>query len=373
MGWRDRILFLCALVGGIVALLKLAPVVGDWASAAFHLVHAEGRPPPALVVSTAIVDRQTEMGLVGGHGVPTRSSAPQVDVWIRNEGSKAVELESAQVDVTAGAQLLPCRSPQGGGPEEAQFERSYFINLPFSPSGEASVPSRPLHQSIAPGGAGEVKLYFRTLEWEALEELYGLRVRLRTTGDPQPVEVGRFVVSLPGSVVRDGAFLPEDRAVLEEAARFDERLESTWCYRRNMALLKRFESLPGRRSDAMKELPSWLPASNWDAFADPAPARRAAVEMLRPETLLGAPILAVFAARTTGDRQFVQRIRKRAIVALLHEAGRSLHPAPGVPRRAIFDASAAIALGGPPAAKQTLIHAEAALRGLEDVSGELSG
>ncbi|HEU4943812.1 MAG TPA: hypothetical protein VFT10_01480, partial [Solirubrobacterales bacterium] len=228
-----------------------------------------------------------------------------------------------------------------------------------------------LNQSVPPGGSGSVNLYLRTLEAESVSHLYALRLTLLTEDTANPVDVGRYVIGLPGPVSRFGSILPEDRTSIEALYDFDSTLESTWCYRRNMAEVSRLLAEPGMRSPAMKALESVQLAPNWPTYADPRPAHAAARALLEvPLSFLDAPSLAVFAAERTGDARFQSEIEERAVASLLRlaEEDDDLRP-----RQAIFAARAALGFEDSPAGREILARAEARLREQEDVSGELAG
>jgi hypothetical protein len=354
-------------------MLEFAPRgigwVGDAGHAAIH-VFSDDEPAVSLAVEPRVVNGQPDYGRVANHSVPTRATVPQIDLYVRNKGDETVELGRVKIEVVDSAVLENCIPPQGGGPEEPPFELSYFINLPVSPLPEERIIYRTLHQRVPPEGSGSVNLYLRTLETETLEQIYALRVTLLTGDGGEPVDAGRFVIGLPGPVSRFGSILPENPAAIDDLYPFDSELESTWCYRRNMAAVNRFGAMPGMRSPSMKAIDSARPAPNWSGYADQRPARSAAEALLEPPGFIDLPSLAVFAAERTGDRRFVSGVEERATAILLAAAEEQMSTSP---RRAVLEARAALKAEDSPEGREILALAEAGLRELEDVSGELSG
>jgi hypothetical protein len=324
-----------------------------------------GNQPIQIVVEPRLVNRELGYESVVDMTTPPRPTAPQIDVYIRNKGDHAVQLRKAKIEVLDSGRLESCIPPQGGGPEPPPFELSYFINLPIFPlQGEQTV-YRTLNQQVASGGAGSVNLYLRTLEQETQEGLFALRVTLITEEPTESINVGRFIVGLPGSVHRYGDILPEDRQAIQNLQNFEEHLESTWCYRSNLATVNRFIALPGMRSPAMKALNSIRLAPNWPSFADPRQPREAAEALLKLHAFVDAPMLAIFAAERTGDTQFEAEIKRRAVAMSLRYAEEELGFAP---RKAILDTCAALAISDSTAGREILARAEASLRHLGDAN-----
>jgi hypothetical protein len=371
---RTLILFWIAVVGVAITMLQFAPTgirwTGDAGEAAIHLFVGDGEAEVSIVVESRVVNRRPEYGFIDNHRVPTRATAPQIDLYVRNEGPDTVHLTKVKIEVIEMALLETCIPPQGGGPEAPPFELSYFVNLPINPLPEERTIYRTLSQSVPPGVSGSVNLYLRTLEAESLSQLYALRLTLLSGDTAEPVDVGRYVIGLPGPVSRSGSILPEDRNAIGNLYGFDSGLESTWCYRRNMAEVSRLLALPGKRSPAMKALESMQPAPNWSTYADPRPPRAAAQALLEPPSFLDLPSLAVFAAERAGNGGFQSEIEERAVAILLRSAEEAID---FQPLQAILSARAALGFEDSPAGREILARAEAHLRGLEDVSGELTG
>jgi hypothetical protein len=372
---RGTVLFWVAVAGLAFTVLQFAPTGIGWTGAAGEAVIRVFSPDDdgttvSIVVEPRLVNRQPEYGNVGRHRIPTRATATQVDLYVRNEGDGAVELDKVKIEVTDAAVLESCIPPQGGGPEEAPFELSYFVNIPVQPLPQERTIYRTLHQRVAPHSSGSVNLYLRTLESETIEQLYALKVTLLTGNGVESVDAGRYVVGLPGPISRYGSILPEDQEAIENLYSFDSQLESTWCYRRNMAAIGRLLGQPGMRSPAMKAVDLTQTASNWSAYVDRRPPRAAAEALLEPPGFVDSPSLAVFAAERTGDLRFEHGIEERAVATLLAAAEEHLVVNP---RLTIREARAALGFDDSPEGREILAKGEAALRGLGDVSDELAG
>lgn len=326
---------------------------------------------PRLQVEARVVDRETERGLISLRSEPTPSTAPQVDLYIRNEGDGSASLGQVEVTIQHAVQLDSCIPPQGGGPALPPIVRPYYINLPISPlPGERHI-TRSLDQTVEAEGAVPVHLIFRTLEDEQLDQVYLLKLRL-VPDDGAPIDLGRFLLSLPGAINRTGAWLPEDARSLENLRTFHDRLASTWCYRRNVAIVHELLPLDARSSAPMKALSAARPAPSWASFADPLPARAAAVRLLKSiHRSDQAPTLAVYAAERAGDRTFEASIRRRAAGIDLEQAEELLEDEGDAVKTGLFRLREALAIEPSAEAEELLPRAEAELRQAEHVTAEL--
>lgn len=363
--WPALIVTGIFVAAALVAIVKFVgpPVEG---------LFSNGGDSVRLRVDPQIVDREPERGLINLRSEPTPATAPQVDLYVRNEGGSPVSLGRVEIRIERAIQLSSCIPPQGAGPGLPPLERPLYVNLPLLPlPGERDI-VRNLDETVEAGGAVPVHLIFRSLEEEQLDEVYLLRVTLDPDGGA-PLGLGRFLLSLPGAINRTGAWLPEEAASLNDLRSFHQRLISTWCYRRNLAIVGELTQMGGRRSAPMKVLSAVRPAPNWAVFADPLPAREAAVRLLKdapPESR--APTLAVFAAERTGDPRFVAAIRRRAAKAELREARQDIEGEDGIAKAGLIELREALAIESAAAGRRLLPRAEAKLRQAEHAAGELA-
>lgn len=134
------------------------------------------------------------------------------------------------------------------------------------------------------------------------------------------------MIGVPGPVPHTGSHLPELRRLLVdtyESASADTALATSWCFRRNLAEMRRVFARPGRRAPAIAALSEVSLARGWRRLGDTRPAR-AAIEPLLGTEFLEGPALAVFAAEGTGDAQLVARTRRRAAARLSRWAQRGV-------------------------------------------------
>lgn len=251
--------------------------------------------------------------LVAGSFVQPPGTLPQIDITVRNTGKQAVLLTRARVTVLGSARLQICDF--GGGPVPVAGE--YAIELPVLPTPAERVVTRPLHQEVPAGGIDRFRLFFRAPRFGEDNFIYALQVELGTDESGRDVDVGRFVLGVPGAVDRGGRILPEGPFVATPPG--DDRLASTWCFRHNLAEVDRFLRTPGRRSASMADLAHFQLADWWSDFADRRSPRASVYPLLHAEVLYG-PALAVFAAKRTGDRELVERTRRSAAALLLRAA-----------------------------------------------------
>lgn len=270
------------------------------------------------VSQVVLVNGPSDTRLIDGSFVQTDASTPQIDVTVRNPGKESVLLTQARVTVEDSERLAVCEYSSG---DIIPSSKDYALELPVLPMPKERVVVRPLHQEVQPGAVDRFRVLFK-VEHPGLDNyLYAIRVELVTDQTREPVEVGRFVLGLPAPLIDPGAILPGGSFV--PGVRESERLASTWCLRRNLASVKRLLAQPGKRSPALADLLPFQFAGWWEGFADPRPASAAIEPLLRSPVGFG-PVLAVFAAEQTGDRQLVERTRKEAARLLLLGAEESL-------------------------------------------------
>jgi hypothetical protein len=314
-----------------------------------------------------IADERPVQNMVGNRAEWVRSTLPHIDFTIRNEGTKRIAPGRVRIELVDSEAISDCELPQGGGGGEIPIARSFLIDLPVLAVGKERVLYRQLHQEVLPEGAARFRVYFRSLADPFSEELFALNVSLAGEEPGQRLEIGRFLLGLPEAIPRGGSYLPENTTGLRAATEAHSLLPSSWCYRRNQAVIQRFLSLPGERSGSMR-----LPAEaslppGWGKLADRRSAAEAVTGLLRSNDLLLGPQLALFAARRGGKRALVQETRRRAVIELRsrikHWLRRSL------PEEAVIDARLLRRIH-PSAQAQTLLdRAEVALRKRESEAG----
>jgi hypothetical protein len=312
----------------------------------------------------ALVDEQPSSESVGDRAEWVRSTLPQIDFTVRNEGTKRITAGRVRIEVTNSERISSCELPQGAG-GEIPIDRSFVVFLPVLPVGRERVIYRQLHQEVLPQRAARFKLYFRSLGDPLSENLLALRVSL--IGDQgQRLEVGRFLLGLPGPVPQGGGyFLPETTTNLKTAREVHSLLASTWCFRRNLAVIRNFLSLPGERTTSMRDLSGVKPPPGWNELTDHRSPRRAIDGLLQSDDIILGPQLALFAAQQSGEPSLVHRTRRRASAALCRQARDWLMQELLLPERADVDARLARRMT-PSAETQGLVErADAALRASE--------
>jgi hypothetical protein len=190
------------------------------------------------------------------------------------------------------------------------------------------------------------------------------------------LEVGRFVLGLPRAIRQDGTYLPETANALEEAASVGARLPSTWCFRRNVAVVHKFLSLAGKRSPAIQALSLVKPPPNWGRFVDHRSAATAAGPLLHGGgfgEFFMRPVLALYAAHRAEDRSLVTKMEHRTIVVLRRDIESSLREQPTtVSEETVVDARLLSRLIPSRETRLLLRRSEAALRQSEAMLEGLS-
>jgi hypothetical protein len=309
---------------------------------------------PKLTLEEVVVrNGPSGFDTVGLHGEQTFASTPTVDLTVLNRGDARALVTGAEIHVLASTELPVCYS-QGGGDVPASAPET--IVLPFKPGAGEDVVFHDLHQQAGPDQADRFVFRFRPdPAGFGEDQLYALRVVLRVSGGAS-IDAGSFVLALPSMLDRWGDVLPEDQTFLEQAARQvapAKRTAITWCYRRNVAEVRRLTAMAGRRSPEVASLSRVVPAANWPAFASPVGPRDAALEIIDDDVSLIPE--AVFAAQRTHDPAFVAEIRARGVQALLDDARKDLDD--GQPELAVRRAQGAQQLGHTPEADDVLATA----------------
>lgn len=323
------------------------------------------------VRQTVVVNGLGGGRLVNGSFEQPHADTPQIDVTVRNTGKDPVLLTEARVTIEDSARLAVCEYHTG---DIVPVSKEYAIELPALPMPEERIVRRALHQEVRPGAVDRFQLLFRLPRNGHDIHIYALRVELSTDGPQKTVEVGRFLLGLPGTIGRDnGRMLPVTSASLGPIA--NERLAGRWCFRRNKAALDRLLSAPGKRSSTMAALADLSLAKWWPSFAEEQPTPATVEALLRPNVPEG-PILAVFAAEGTGEGRFAESVRVRAAEALLRTGKAALRDSEEIVGPinfllgAVQSARYSHAFAPSPKAREFVLIAEARLQAYEEEAEE---
>lgn len=255
---------------------------------------------------------------IGPHGQQTLASLPTIDMTLLNHGEGRALVTAADISVLAVTELPVCFAAGGGDVPTSPPET---IVLPFAPSAGERVIHHDLHQQAGPREADRIVFRFRQSPATFNEaQLYVLGIVLLLDGG-RSIDAGSFVLALPAMLDRWGDTLPEDATRLKEIEQQvppGQRTAIAWCYRRNMAEVRRLTAMAGSRSAEVGSLSQLTAAANWKSFVLPSPPRDAAMELIDGDVSLVPE--AVFAAQQTHDPAFVRLIRARGAQALVADA-----------------------------------------------------
>lgn len=368
---------LVLFLGALVTVLALAP--GEVSSAWHTLGGGGGGEGSAEAWADLVVERppvltngEAQRASAGPRTRWKRSTMPQVDLTLRNEGDGRIVLGRARIEVLASDRITSCLPPQGEGGGIPVAE-SIFVDLPLFPLPEEQVVYQPLHREIPPHHTTRIKLYFRSLDYENADDLFALDVSLLGAEPGQRTEVGRFVVGVPSAVPRYSFYVPESTETMRTAARYGEGLPTTWCFRRNLAVVHRFLAMRGRRSPSMSSLAFVRPPPGWSQAADGRAPAAAAGPLMRTGDFYVGPALAVFAAERSGAGALVRRTRREAAAELSREIEADLTGDPPTPHSAVADARTLLTLTDSDEARSLVGRSEAALRQSETELEGLGG
>jgi hypothetical protein len=361
----EKALFWVELVGGLLAITAILYGFGGtavrWAGDIFG--GAGSGKGKVEVVVTGVDNRAERMAYAGGTFVQTRATTPRIDVTLRNSGDSSVLVTEARIVVEDSAWLPICVFP-GAGP--VPVAGRYAVQLPFLPGqGERTV-VKPLHDIVPAGGVDRLQVYFGALRFGEDDNLYALHVEIGTE-EGETGDAGRFVLGVPTTVNRSGYILPEDDFALHTETFNPNRLASSWCYRYNLASVRRIISQPGKRTSDIAALADIRVVPDWSQWADDRPPRDAVTPLLTDPELNYGPLVAVFAAERSGDHHLLERTRARAAVILLDRAERELKPGPRfLPEFAVEFAHASLSLVSSDRGRELLSRAEERQREWEE-------
>jgi hypothetical protein len=123
-----------------------------------------------LRVKAQIVDREPQRSLISLRPEPTPATAPQVDLYVSNEGSASASLGKAEITIQRSFELDSCVPPQGAGPE-LPATRTALLREPAVRSPSRRAAPRPLHGPDRRSRRRRIiRLIFRSLEEEQLDQ-----------------------------------------------------------------------------------------------------------------------------------------------------------------------------------------------------------
>lgn len=328
------------IIGGLISLVRWTDhAVGSGASGGLEVVLAVPQNGPAMFSPT--------------FPLQTRASTPQVDVTLRNNGERQVVLTQARISVEDAAWLPICISP-GAGP--LPVAGRYAAALPFLPRPGDRSATEPLHDQVAPGRADRFKVYFQAPQVGEETTIYALHLEIEAEAGGESVDAGRFLFAVPSSVVRNGALLPEDDALIERET--FRPSDSAWCYRHNLSQLHRILTRPGDRSPELAALTDLQTARAWPGLRDRSLPPKEAIGPLLRNTAPWGPVVAVYAAEHADSPELLKETRRRAAAVLLDRAERHLAQNDW-PVNALEEASASQWLMPSPAARGLIGRAQA--------------
>ena len=360
------------IAAGVVVLGGLFAAVAFLASRAESLFGDERSGHGRIEVRQTVVLNGLGGGkLIDGSFVQPDEDTPQIDITVRNTGKDPVLLTEARVTIEDSTRLAVCEYHSG---DIVTVSKEYAIELPALPLPEEGTVRRALHQEVRPGAVDRFQLLFRLPRNGEDIHIYDLRLELSTDGSQKTVEVGRFLLSLPGVIGRDnGRMLPVTSSFPSSSA--GERLASRWCFRRNKAVLDRLLSSPGKRSSMMAAHADLALGKWWPSFAEGQPSPATVEALLRPDVPEG-PVLAVFAAESTGEARFAESARVRAAEVLLRNGEAALRDSEEITGPinfllgAVQSARYSYAFAPSPEARELVLSAEARLQAYEEEQEE---
>ncbi len=298
----------------------------------------------------------------GTSGGINRVSAqdPRVAVTVRNLGTATAWIEEARITIVEGARLRVC-VVQGGG--DVPRTNPYRITLPEFPGEDRQLVRRDLHVEVQPGHGVRPVLSFQK-EDIGTTNLYAIAVELVADPGGHVYDAGRFVIGVPGPVSRFGGVLPESEEVLTSDVTSPGEVIPTWCFRHNLAAMRRVLVEPGFRSAEVAALDHVQLAPGWNAYADHSPTQLAVEELLGSEDPEAA-LDAIEVARRSDDPGLEATVRKRAIAVLLRQGRRELE---SYPPNAVANAERVLSLGQSSAASRLLWRAKAAVRAEDELA-----
>jgi hypothetical protein len=349
--WQAEI-EVAAAVATILAILAAA--FGPAIKARF-----EGSEVKLEVKEVTVANQPADYRSIGGSLFQTAASEPTIEATVRNLGDDTVWIEEARITIEDAANLPSC--VYGGGGGDAPRTKRYEIRLPEYLGAGGRVVRRDLHVEVEGGRGVRPVLSFQVRDFTPAH-LYALHVELVPGPSGDLLDLGRFVIAAPGPLSRFGSILPENETLLTSTTAEPLRLVSTWCFRRNLAAVRRLIAHPGLRAPRVEALEYMETAPVWKRYVDDRPPRAAVGPLLR-STISEAPMFAVFAAEQSGDEELAAAVRRRAAVLLTERARDGIED---WARGAVTDAERALALEFSKAGQRVLRRAKARLEAEEE-------
>jgi hypothetical protein len=313
-----------------------------------------------------VANRPPSNSTVNGSLQQTAATEPTVEATVRNLGGNTAWIEEARITVKDVAPLPNC--VYGGGGGEVPRTKPYRITLPGFPGVGRRTLRRELHVQVEPQRSARPVLAFQVRDYP-MTRLFAIHVALVAAPSGRILDLGDFVLGVPGPPSRAGSLLPEDETTLTSEGATRLRLVSTWCYRHNLAAVRRLTRYPGKRSPYLGALANIYLAPGWGRYVDDRPAREAVYPLLHSD-VFEAPIFAVFAAESSGDPELEGKARRQAASLLLRRARDGLDE---YGRGAAADAETALSLVDSKQARTLLHQARIRMQAEEEELMEASG
>lgn len=306
-----------------------------------------------------VANQPADYRSVDGRLTQTAATEPTIEATVRNLGDDTVWIEEARITIEDAANLPSCLYGGGGG--DAPRTKRYRIELPEHVRAGGRVVRRDLHVEVEAGRGVRPVLSFQVRDFTPAH-LYAIRVELVPGPAGKLLDLGRFVIAAPAPLSRFGAILPESETTLKSEAAKPLRLVSTWCFRRNLAAVRRLIARPGLRAPRVAALEYLETAPVWKRYVDDRPPRAAVGSLLR-SVISDAPLFAVFAAEQSGDEGLEAEVRRRAVALLTERAQDGMED---FARGAVIDAERGLSLEFSKAGQRVLRRAKARLEAEEE-------
>jgi hypothetical protein len=315
------------------------------------------------VSEVTVSNRAADYRLVGSTLRQTAETEPTVEATVRNLGKDTAWIEEARITVRDSARLSGC--VYGGGGGDVARTKRYRITLPEYEGVGNEVVKRDLHVEVEAGRGVRPVLSFQSRDF-LVAHLYAIHVELVAGPSGRLLNLGDFVIGVPEPVSRSGQALPENETLLTSESAKPYRVVSTWCYRHNLAAVRRLLAYDGERVARVRALEHLQPAPVWARYVDDRPARLAVWPLLR-STVVDAPMFAVFAAERSGEPVLEKKVRERAAALLERRARDQMDE---YARGAVADAERLLSLQPSNEGRRLLWEAKARLEAEEEKAEE---
>jgi hypothetical protein len=152
-------------------------------------------------------------------------------------------------------------------------------------------------------------------------QLYLVKVLILTGNPKRTLSGGKFLLVEPsGPTDAQGSwwsdYIPVSAGDMRDASSLTGRVQSTWCYKRNLAQVRSILGAEGIAGAGVRAAATVPVSAQWTTFQSPVDARAAAAQLLRAKD----PLDAQFAATTTGSSAYVGKVSDMGSQALLEMA-----------------------------------------------------